>query len=160
MDIYEYAMRMEQENERYYRDLAASCSNTGLKTILHMLADEEVRHFGILQEMRERTPEIVESERLLSRAKDIFAQMRGQQAFTCGTSQLDLYRKAQEIEQKAHSFYLEQAKEEQGERQKQTFKRIADEEQKHYLLLGHIVEFLSRPQQWLEDAEWQHLDEY
>mgnify|MGYP001048607351 CR=1 FL=1 len=41
MYIYDYAMQMEKDSEHYYRQLANSCTDTGLKTILNMLADLE-----------------------------------------------------------------------------------------------------------------------
>lgn len=35
-----------------------------------------------------------------------------------------------------------------------------EEEKKHYFLLDNIIEFVSRPEQWLENAEFYHLEEY
>jgi hypothetical protein len=37
---------------------------------------------------------------------------------------------------------------------------LAKEEQVHYFILENIINFLSRPQAWLEDAEFVNLDEY
>jgi hypothetical protein len=37
---------------------------------------------------------------------------------------------------------------------------VAGEEHKHYLLLERIIDFVSRPEQWLEDAEFYHLEDY
>src|SRR3972149_1076231 len=34
------------------------------------------------------------------------------------------------------------------------------EENKHYFILENIINFVSRPQTWLENAEWHHLEEY
>jgi rubrerythrin len=44
--------------------------------------------------------------------------------------------------------------------QKGLFLQIAEEEKKHYWILENILNFISRPQNWLENAEWYHLDEY
>ena len=44
--------------------------------------------------------------------------------------------------------------------QKDVFLKLADEEKKHYFLLGNIIEFISRPEHWLENAEFHHLEEY
>ena len=38
--------------------------------------------------------------------------------------------------------------------------QLAAEEEKHDLLLENIIDFLSRPEQWLENAEGQHLEAY
>ena len=37
---------------------------------------------------------------------------------------------------------------------------IAEDEKKHRFLLKNTVEFLSRPKTWIENAEFNHLDEY
>jgi len=37
---------------------------------------------------------------------------------------------------------------------------IAKDEKKHRFLLENTVEFLSRPNTWIENAEFHHLDEY
>jgi rubrerythrin len=37
---------------------------------------------------------------------------------------------------------------------------IAEEEKRHEFLLDHILQFISRPQTWLENAEFNHLDQY
>jgi hypothetical protein len=39
---------------------------------------------------------------------------------------------------------------------------LAAEEKKHLRIMENIVEFVSRPEpgNWLENAEWYHLDEY
>jgi rubrerythrin len=57
-------------------------------------------------------------------------------------------------------FYLEKADQVEDPRQKEIFKNLAAEEKKHYFLLDNIVDFLSRPDQWLENAEFCHLEDY
>ncbi|MDA3850867.1 MAG: hypothetical protein PF447_06310 [Spirochaetaceae bacterium] len=36
----------------------------------------------------------------------------------------------------------------------------ADEEHRHYHLIDNIEELLLRPKQWVEDAEFNHLEDY
>lgn len=51
MNIYEYAMKAEKDGERYYRELANKTDDVGLKSILMMLADEEVKHYVVFDKM-------------------------------------------------------------------------------------------------------------
>jgi hypothetical protein len=37
---------------------------------------------------------------------------------------------------------------------------IAEEEKRHEFLLEHVLQFIARPQTWLENAEFNHLDQY
>ncbi len=160
MDIFEYAMQMEKDGEDYYRQLAQQTENKGLKTILTILADEEVKHFNTVKKMKTEKPQMVETT-ILSSAKNIFVQLKeSDEKFGSDIEQKDLYVKAQDIEKKSQDFYLEKANEVKGEYQKDIFLKLAEEEKKHYFLLENIIEFISRPETWLENAEFNHLDEY
>lgn len=161
MDIYDYAMEMEKDGETYYRELAEKTQNKGLKNILTMLADAEVLHYKLFKAMKEKKGVAVAESDIIENVKNVFAAMKeegGEGAVD--VSEVDLYRKAQELEKKSRDFYLSRASESAIEEQKQTFLEIAAEEKRHYGILENIVDFVSRPEQWLEDAEWYHLDEY
>ncbi|MFZ2147722.1 MAG: ferritin family protein [Sedimentisphaerales bacterium] len=160
MNIFEYAMQMEKDGEEYYRQLARQTANKGLKTILTMLADEEVRHYKAIEKMKTAEPEMVGTT-ILSDAKNIFIQIReSNENFNYDTEQIQFYKKAQDIEEKTRDFYLEKANEVEEKYQKEVLLKLADEEKKHYFLLENIIEFVSRPETWLENAEFYHLEEY
>jgi rubrerythrin len=75
-------------------------------------------------------------------------------------SEIDLYKKAQEIEKMSRDFYLEKANQITDPSQHDIFLKVAEEEKKHYLILENIIDFVSRPDQWLENPEWYHLEDY
>ena len=128
-----------------------------------MLADEEVLHQQVLTRMQTGHLEVSTAGaagEVLTRARNIFTEMKdSDQALPDDTSQVELYKKALDIEHKSEQFYTFQAKEARGQ-QAQVFKALAAEEHKHAFLLENLIEFVSRPQTWLEDAEFYHLDEY
>lgn len=160
MDIYEYAMQMEKDGENYYRQLAEKTTNKGLKNILGMLADEEVKHYNIIENIKVSRPTLAETT-LLNDAKNVFTQIRdSNDVLDSDLGQIDLYKKAREIEKKSRDFYTEKANEVEEEYQKEILLRLAKEEEKHYFLLENIIDFVSRPEQWLENAEFHHLEEY
>ena len=80
--------------------------------------------------------------------------------FKPDTPQTKLYRKAQEIEEKSYQFYLEKGDTVEIESQKKIFLKLAAEEKKHMFLMENIVDFVSRPETWIENAEFNHLDDY
>ena len=53
MNIFEYAMQMEQDGETFYRDLAAKTTMPGMDRTFTMLADDEVKHRKTLQALRD-----------------------------------------------------------------------------------------------------------
>ena len=160
MNIFEYAMQMERDGENYYHQLAQQTANIGLKTILTMLADEETKHYNAIEKMKTADPQMAETK-ILTDAKNIFVQIKeSNEKFGFDIGQTELYKKAQDIEKKSRVFYLEKANEVEEEYQKEIFLRLAEEEKKHFFLLENIIEFVSRPEHWLEDAEFFHLEEY
>ena len=160
MDIYEYAMQMERDGESYYRDLAAKTANKGIKHIFTMLADAEVIHYKVFSAMKKRDQLPSPDAPLLSGIKNIFERLKEEGTGSVDMSQIALYRKAQDIEKKSRDFYLEKAEESKDKGEKATFLKIAREEKKHYLILENIIDFVDKPETWLEDPEWYHLEEY
>ncbi len=161
MNILHYAQQMEKDGEKYYRELAEKCGNKGLRTILLGMADDEVKHCRIFEEMEAQSdPDMVSTEILVS-AKNIFQQMRGEGGeFAPDCDQVDAYRKAREIELKSEAFYREKAEEVESPAHKELFNRIADEEKKHAFLLENVIHFVTRPDTWMENAEFHHLEDY
>jgi len=161
MDIFDYAMQLERDGESYYRDAAARATNKGLRHILVMLADAEVKHYLVLTAMKAASPVELGEPTILQDVKNVFVEMR-EQGDVSGTylSEADLYRTAQDIEKKTEDFYREKAAEVTDAIQRQVLLSIAKEENKHYFILEQIIDFVSRPTQWLENAEFYHLDEY
>ncbi len=160
VDIFEYAMQMEKDGENYYHQLAQQTANKGLQTILIMLAEDEVKHYNAIERMQTTEVHIAETT-ILTDAENIFAQIKESgESFDFDIKQTELYKKAQDIEERSWNFYLEKADEVEEEYQKEIFLRLAAEEKKHYFLLDNIIEFVSRPEEWLENAEFYHLEEY
>ena len=161
MDILEFAMEKEKYSEDYYRQLAGRAGSGGLAEILNKLADEEAKHYDFLRQMKSTIPEEISRTDVLGDAKEVFAGMRESAGeFDFGVSELELYEKARGIERDARDFYLKKADEVKDSRQKEIFRKLAEEEEKHYFLLDNIIEFVSRPESWLENAEWYHLETY
>ena len=160
MNIYDFAMQMEQDGEAFYRDMSAKSADAGVQSILNALADDEVKHYTIVKQMKDESfAPRMDDTAVLSTAQNVFAQMKGRTLDTAGP-QVDVYRQAQELERKSREFYTEKADEVPQETHKALLLRIAEEENKHYFLLDHMIEFVNRPQSWIEDAEFSHLEEY
>jgi rubrerythrin len=161
MDIFEYAMQMEKDGEDFYRRAARQSPNKGIKAILTMLADEEVQHYKAIEKIKSAKPVQLAGTAILADAKNVFARLKESgEEFTSETNQISLYKKALDIEAKSRDFYTEKAGEVSEPNTKGLFLRLVQEEQKHYVLVENIIDFLSRPDTWLENAEFYHLDEY
>jgi rubrerythrin len=160
MDIFDFAIQMEKDGEKYYREIAGKTNNKGLATIMNMLADEEVRHIRIIDKMKTSTPKVPETK-ILENVKNVFVQIRDKkETFNPEKFQADVYKKAQEIEKKSMDFYAEKSSVVKDAAQKKVFEILAEEEKRHFFILENIITFVSRPILWLENAEFHKLEEY
>ena len=161
MDIFEFALEKERHAERYYRELADKAGSVGLQHILTMLADEEAKHYRTVRQMKAGTPHEVTDTPVLANAKEIFEKMKGSaETFTFDISEVDLYRKACQIETESRKYYLQKADEVRDSHQKDVFKKLAEEENKHLLLVQGLRDFVAMPETYLENAEFSHFDDY
>ena len=160
MNVYEYAMKVEKDGERYYRDLADKTSDVGLKSILKMLADEEVKHYVAFDRMNKN--QIIPTQPhvdVFASAKTIFQKMReDNQTSTFSEDQVEFYKSALRSEENSYKFYIEKALMLEDEEQKAIFMRIAEEERQHMVLLENLIEYISFPERWLESAEFNHME--
>lgn len=161
MDIFKFAMDKERYSELYYRDLAQRSNHVGLRNILTMLADEEAKHYRTVEQMKAGTPYQAADTPLLGNARKVFEQMRtATEKFDFHMGEADLYRKAVKIEEESKRFYEEKAQETTDPAQKKILQRLAAEEDKHLLLVDNLRTFVSRPETYLENAEFVHFDDY
>jgi len=101
---------MEKDVESFYREIAQKTSNEGLQKILTMLADEEVKHYQVIERMKQDKYQMTETT-VLDDARNIFIEMKEQgERFEPGREQAELYARAQEIEKKSQQFYQEKAR--------------------------------------------------
>jgi rubrerythrin len=160
MDIYKYALQMELDGRQFYIDLAEKTNNAGIKSILTMMAESEAKHYNIILSMQrnDKTQYSTDTE-VLSKIKNIFMKMKDEKEIDVDVSQVDVYKKALEVEANSEKFYLERADEEKDLHRKKIFLTLASEEKSHCVLLENIVNFVSQPDNWVENSEWYHVAE-
>jgi len=155
MNVYEYAMKVEKEGEAYYREMAAAATNSGLKRIFTMLADEEVKHYNVFKNMMKKEDMDLKDLDLITDTKTIFQTLANEKDnVTFDADQIQFYKDAITREKESHDFYAEKAEELDNEKQKKIFLHIAKEEVKHRQILEEIVIFLEEPADWIASAEF------
>lgn len=164
VDILDFAMQMEKDGETFYRKCAEGTNDSGIAGIMYRLAEAEVIHYKVLQQIKEDRPvDSYDEVTMAGDVKNLFAQMlEGGTSFAGETSEVELYKRAQQMERDAREFYLREAENIESEAGKEIFLRIAKEEEYHVDYIGSIIEFVERaePGNWLETAEWYHKEEY
>ena len=160
MDIYKYAMQMELDGRNFYLDLVKKTDNAGIKSILTLMAESEAKHYDVILNMQknDKTQYSADTE-VLTKVKNIFMKMKEEKEIDVDASLVEFYKKALEVETNSEKFYLERADEEKDSHRKEIFLKLASEEKSHCVLLENIVNFVSQPDNWLENSEWYHVDE-
>ena len=163
-DIFEYAMKMETDGRTFYLDQAQKADQKQFREIWQQLADDELKHYNLFKAIRDgHRAEYDEHTHttILDSVKNVFEDLKSSGAnFSFAKDVAKAWMEAREVERKSEEFYRAKAKEVDTETKRQILNRIADEEHKHFVTLDNVIQFLERPKQWLEDAEWHHLEEY
>jgi len=162
MNIYEFAIKMEEDGEKYYRNLNSHIDHRGLSSLLNALADDEVKHAQVLQEMAAGgNGKSMPESAVLSKATNVFKQLVDSDDIPdADTDIISLLEKALELEKQSEEFYLEKEGEITEEEQRLVFRRIAAEEKKHYRLLEQLIAFHQQPRSYLESGEFGKLEEF
>lgn len=162
MSIFEFAMQMELDGEKFYRELTEKSTNAGLKKIFTTLANEEAGHYNVFKNLKEHSSLDIKETTILEDSKNIFVQMKaeGNVNVTADKDQKEAYKLALDMEKKAYNFFEEKAEETNNPEEKSLLLAIAREEHRHHRLIEGLIDFISQPETWLENAEFVHLTEY
>lgn len=162
MNVFDFAMQMEETGRDYYENLARAASLPGLKTIFSRLAEDEQKHYAMFLALRDGRPvqDLPEST-LLDTARNLFAQLpRDGQALKGMAESLAAYRHAMKLEAGSFRLYEEAAEKEPDAAVKRLLLKIAGEEHKHYTVLENVYNFVNAPNQHLAWGEFSNLDEF
>ncbi len=157
-DLYDYAIRLETEGEKFFRDAAAGSAHEGPKFLFDMLAEAKAGYRRTYETMKQQIPLRATKKASANRApgEPIFRKS----GCVVPRGEIEIYRTAQELERKTAAFYRSKAGEVKGQPLERAFLRVAGEEEQHCILLDNFADFISQPANWLENAEWYHLEDY
>jgi rubrerythrin len=160
MDALELAKSIEKEGMEYYLKLARESPEASLAGVFNFLAKEEQRHYDIFDAMQRRAPVQTEPGTASAEAKKMFAGLSSH--FTLPEMFYDYtaaYMRALEMEKKSISLYDGMLAKASSQDERRVISFLLLEEQKHEHLMEHLIEFVNKPNVFLETAEFNHLDE-
>ena len=163
MNIFKVAKEMELVGKKSYEDQLAKTTSPGLKKILQIFIKEEENHYQLFDEMEKDahpdTKEVIVMD--FKEMKSIFENIKDTEGLTDSPDdQIMFYKKAKEVEVDAEAKYREFAESIEDERLKEVILKIADEEHRHAVLIQNIITLIKRPNEWVEDAEFNQMEEY
>jgi len=159
MNIFDFAIKMEQDGKAFYEKLAKNTPNPGLQTIFARLAEDEQKHSEIFLALRSGEKMAMADSTALELAKNVFTALpKG--AGTNIKGDLDSYQYAMQIEAESFRLYEDAAKNEKDAGAKELLLKIAAEEHKHFQIIENIFAFTNAPNQYLAWGEFSNLEEF
>lgn len=153
MNVLDYAKKMELDGIHFYQEEAERTTSQGFKRILQLLANEEQNHYIYFDSIQQALEPEGLPEFPVNEAENVFRQLwLRKEGFDFSAEQVEVYRKAFEIEKQSERFYRLQAEKTDDEKLKVQLLMVAEEEKKHVILVDALVEYLSRPKDWVEHA--------
>lgn len=164
MNVFEHAMKMEEDGRNYYLAQARQAKVPALRRILEELAEDELKHYNLFKKMRD---DQLNGDAggfgtaIIATTKNVFDTLKADaDAITASNmGPVSIWEHARDVEEEAAIFYREKAEEVDDSAKKKALMQIADEEHRHFIALDSVVKFLREPRQWLADAEWTNLEE-
>ncbi len=161
MDALELALSLELDLEKYYKEQAEKNKNNSLNIVFTMLAKEEEKHEDILLGKADLFTMPITEEDILVESRKIFGQLKDFKSDISDLpSQLDSYRLALDMEHKSLDFYHDLKDNAQDENAKKTYSYLIKQEEIHCVLLEELVKLTTRPEEWVESAEFGLREEY
>ncbi|MGV8162131.1 MAG: hypothetical protein ACP5N2_02220 [Candidatus Nanoarchaeia archaeon] len=158
MNIFEFAKKMELDGKKRYEEQYAIESNQGIKEILKLLMDQEQHHYEALDSL-EKSEKYNDYEGSSFReVKNLFEEMKDELDLV-SKEHVKFYALVLEIEKKTEEFYLKHAEEYEGDTKK-ILLALAKEEHNHVIIIHNIIDFINKPNTWVEDPEFNQMGEY
>ena len=161
MNALEYAIQMELDGEKYYREQAELNKDNSLYTVCLMLAEDEKKHAMILSNKLEKLAyELTDSEMLLD-VKNVFTDINNIEMEEKEVlSQLDFYRIALDKEKQSIELYTDLLNKAADSEEKDVFEYLIRQERQHQDVLEELVTLLRHAHEWVEAAEFGIRKEY
>lgn len=161
MDTLQLALSLEIDLQKYYHEQAERNKENSLYVVFSMLAKEEENHAKILQSEADKLTLPVQTDNILVEARKLFKQLGDFKTDIKDLpSQLDSYRMALEMEQKSLNFYKNLQDNAPDEKSKITYEYLLKQEDIHCTIMEELVKITTRPEEWVESAEFGLREDY
>lgn len=158
MNMFEFSIQMEKDAEALYRKMANQAPVEGIKKVLLMLAEDEVRHRVALENLQKKL-DIEPLQGVAIDIKTIFDEMRRDKNVTnISVDAVEDYRKAVEIEKCGMDFYKEKFAETDDPESKKLFEILMRQEMYHHKTVENLLDMVQKPDWWVESAEFNPQD--
>lgn len=162
MNIYDFAMSVEQSGMKFYRKMAEATEDPGLKKIFAMMVKDEEYLFHEYEKMREKAPKrALKDARVLAEATNLFAEeLDPSKVLEKIDDDLDAYKFIMAMEEKLYTQYEKVAEKEDDAQLKNKLLEFARVEHKEHDEIEAAYDFANAPNEFLAWGEFSNLGEF
>ena len=159
MDLFEFSIQMEKDAEALYRKMAENAPVEGIKKVLLLLAEDEVKHRVAIEQLKKKL-DVPEQQGVALDIKTVFEDLKQDGNTTeMSVDAIEDYQKAVEIERRGMAFYKEKFEEADDPVSKQLFEVLMKQETYHLRTCENLLEMVQKPDWWVENAEFNPQDQ-
>ncbi|NTW70633.1 MAG: ferritin family protein [Eubacteriaceae bacterium] len=160
MGVYDIALKLEADSEKFYLDQVDKAENGGLKRIFKKLADDERKHIEYVKQLEHEDWEFVDTD-VLEDVKNVFTELLEENiTFKVKLDTIEAYEFACAMEKTSIEYYGKMSEEAVNANTKKILIKLMNEEKKHLLTLENIILYLRQPESWVEHAEFTIRQDY
>lgn len=159
MNAIDFAISMELEGQKYYLDLAEANKDNELHKVFLLLADSEKQHANLLEKHKKKEALNLEDQSIHVDFKSVFKDLRNIEN-EHSVKQLDAYHIACELEEKSIELYKNMKTKADNALEEEIFDYLIRQEEEHLILFEELVKLVTRPEEWVESAEFGIREEY
>ncbi len=157
----EFAIKLEENGEKYYRKQAEVYKGTEVENIFLMLADDENYHAEIIKQEQSKNIYDLNDTKVLDESKDIFSNADDfKQDIFSQPKQIDALRQALKKEQESIDLYQDMYDDTLEKDEQKLYSFLVKEEKKHYDVINALIELHRHGEEWVEDAEFGKREKY
>lgn len=159
MDTIDFAINMELEGQKYYLGLAELNLDNELHKVFLLLADSEKQHASLLEKYKKNEALNLNDRFVLPEFKSVFQDLK-QFRKEHSAKQLDAYRIACEQEEKSIELYKNMKSKADSVLEEEIYDYLIQQEEEHLILFEELVKMVTRPEEWVESAEFGIREDY
>jgi rubrerythrin len=161
MNIFDCAIKMEEESRKRYEELATAATVPELKNLFTILAAAEQEHHDALVRIKMDVKPAKEHFKDLEEAACAFKPLLSKRDLMAELKHdPDAYLHVVKEEEKGIGFYVESAEQTKDEAVRKILLMLAEEERKHLSIVENIYAFVESPKNFLAWGEFSNLKEY
>ena len=160
MSLYDLAVKMEMDGEQYYLELAQNAVHPGIKAVFELMAADERKHYEIVSNIVSGSVRFMEGTSL-DTMKSVFSKaLENKESLEMPEHAFEAYNKAADMERRSIDFYRDAYERTNSDHEKKILIELQEEEQRHLMIVENLAEYVRRPEEWVESAEFNHMMEY